>query len=537
MSKYLRYITRVALLAIVYFVCAEISEMTIVSGGAATLIWPSAGIAIASLYLFGYSLWPGIVIGVLLSSMEDNLPFAYMGAIGATVSAVISVYLLKRGGFDRSLHRVKDVTKFIVYGAVLAPTISATIGVTGLLMDKLIGIDTFITTWLTWWVGDALGILVYAPVTLVWDRASLKRLLNLRNNISIFGFCVFLLLAIVVYIVFGLLPLSDKGVNPYKFMIMPIFPFIALYFSQRGNVTAIAFALTLAMTLTVIRYTSGQSYYLTLVILQQAVVMLSVSFMYVSAAIAERDAKQILLIRKTVELERKRAYYQQLSDAKDEFISTASHQLRTPATGVKMHLGMLRTGMLGSISQNQKASVDAAYDTNERLIMTIEDLLTTAELDAGELALNRENVDIKELLQEAIDNLGTVISGRDQTIDFHYGSGDYVRNIDSKKIAIVLENILNNASKYSYPKTTIYVDMAKRGGKVVITVRDEGVGIAKKDIHKLFNKFSRIPNELTAERSGNGLGLYLVKEIVKSHDGQIRVQSELGVGTTFTVSI
>lgn len=169
--------------------------------------------------------------------------------------------------------------------------------------------------------------------------------------------------------------------------------------------------------------------------------------------------------------------------------------------------------------------------------MTIEDLLTTAELNAGGLALTRENVDLQELLRSSIDNMSTVISGRDQTIDYSYGPGEYVRNIDSKKIGIALENLIDNASKYSYPKTTVYVGLTKRDSRAIITIRDQGVGIEKKDIRKLFDKFSRIPNELTSERSGNGLGLYLVKEIVVSHGGRISVKSEPGVGTTFTVSI
>lgn len=527
-------------LAVVYYVLSELSELTIVSGDAATLIWPAAGVSIAALYIYGYKLWPGIVIGVVIGSLTDMrsvFPVSFFAAMGATVAAMTSVYLLKKAQFDRSLSRMRDVTKLLILGALVAPTISATIGVLGLMWGGVIPPDQYQHTWLTWWVGDALGILVFAPVVFVWDKASLKRMLHWRSGFSIFAEILFILLIITVFLVFNFLPLSPEGINPYKYAIMPLFPIIALYFGQRGNVTAIAIALTLAITFTVLRYTPEQSYYLTLVILQQAVAVLSISFMYITAAIMERDEKQRVLVRRTIELDKKRAYLQQLSDAKDEFISIASHQLRSPATGIKMHLGMLRNGMVGDFSPEQRASIDAAYDTNERLIMTIEDLLTTAELNAGGLALTRETVDVKELLRSSIDNMRTVISGRDQTIDFSYGPDEYVRNIDSKKVGIALENIIDNASKYSYPNTTVYVGLTKRGGKAIITIRDEGVGIKKKDIRKLFNKFSRIHNELTSERSGNGLGLYLVKEIVESHGGRISVQSEIGVGTTFTVSI
>ncbi len=540
-SKYLRYVLRVAVLAIVYLTVAELSELTMLSGDAATLIWPGAGIAIMALYIYGYGIWPGVAIGVVLSTSVDAQPLFPTGllvALGATLAAVTSVYLLKKVRFDRSLNRIRDVSKFLVYGGLIAPTISATIGVYGLMLGGLIRPDQYAYTWLTWWIGDALGIVAYGPFLLVWDGPSIRKFLKRRyKNVSVFLLLIFGILVAMSFIIFDLLPLSHEGINPYKFLIMPLFPVIALYFGQRGNVTATAISLTIAVVFTVARYTPEQNHYLSLGILQLAVATLSISFMYITAAIAERDAKQRVLIRQTIELEEKRAYFQQLSDAKDEFISIASHQLRSPATGVKMHLGMLKTGLLGNVSPEQLASIDAAYDTNERLIMTIENLLTTAEMDTGVMSLMREKTDVKELVQSIAEGMRPVLLGRGQTLEIDVEPGSYTKAIDQKKLSIAIENLIENASKYSYEDTTVRVGMTKKNGQIIITIRDDGIGIAKKDTRKLFDKFTRIPNELSSTRSGNGLGLYLVKQIVTAHNGTIKVESELGVGTVFTVRL
>lgn len=541
MRKYLWYVIRVVVLALVYLAVAELSELTMVAGDQATLIWPGAGIAIMALYVYGYKLWPGITIGVLLSTAVDSQPLLSTGllvAVGATVGAITSVYLLKRVRFDREMTRIKDVTKFLVLAGLIAPTISATIGVYGLMVGGLISPDQYLYTWSTWWIGDALGIVAYGPFLLIWDKQSIKKLVSIRRrNISTFMIIVFGTLVAMSFVIFDLMPLSHEGINPYKFLIVPLFPVVALYFGQRGNVTATAISLTIAIIFTIARYTPEQSHYLSLGILQLAVATLSISFMYITAAIAERDAHQRVLTRRAIELDEKRAYYQQLSHAKDEFISIASHQLRSPATGVKMHLGMLKTGLLGTISDEQLASIEAAYDTNERLIMTIENLLTTAEVDAGGMSVIREKTDINQLLLSIVEGMKPVLLGRGQTIEFDHTPGDYVKNIDIKKLTIAIENLIENASKYSYEDTTVHVGLTKKQGKIVITIRDEGIGIDKKNTRKLFDKFTRIPNEFTSTRSGNGLGLYLVKQIITAHAGHIAVVSELGVGTTFTIRL
>jgi signal transduction histidine kinase len=144
---------------------------------------------------------------------------------------------------------------------------------------------------------------------------------------------------------------------------------------------------------------------------------------------------------------------------------------------------------------------------------------------------------MKHVVSKVIDGLASTIAERNQTIKFIHGRGNYISKVDRSKISIVLENLIDNASKYSPPGKKIEVKLASSKSKLNITVKDEGVGIAKKDISKLFKKFSRVENEFSVLRGGNGLGLYWVKKIVKLHGGTITVTSKPGQGTVFTLDI
>lgn len=537
MSNRVRYCLQIFGLFAIYFIVAKISKTVGQTEHVANLIWPPAGIALATLLLYGYRLWPGVFLGGLMLEFSEHASLIAMFSVstGITLEALGGAYLLKKAKFNIHLDRTFDVMCFIIFGAVFSTMISAIIGVGGLHFSGELSKENLLNTINTWWVGDMLGVLVTAPLLLVWNKKSIA---GAFKNKSVRSYVkpafIFIGLAVTSFIAFGnFLP---YGAGAYKFLVTPFLAIIVIYYGQRGNVMAIALLSFTATVVTVMRYPEDHEMNILLFIVQQFIVILSISFMFVAAALAERDHEQRLLIKRAVELDKKSAYLKKLNDAKDEFISLASHQLRTPATVTKMYLGMALLDS-SSFKKDQRVNISTAYNANERLIELIGDLLTVAEVQIGELILQKQKTDIKKLIEGVIITLHPVIKAYQQKIVFNYERKDYIQGVDRKQMRIAIENLIENASKYSYPQATVYVDLAKRGEKVIITIRDEGVGIRKKDIRRLFNKFSRIPNELTSERSGNGLGLYLVKEIVESHGGRITVQSELGVGTTFTVSI
>lgn len=226
-----------------------------------------------------------------------------------------------------------------------------------------------------------------------------------------------------------------------------------------------------------------------------------------------------------------------LDEAKEEFVSIASHELRTPATAVKNFIGLLREGYAGDMTAEQKQYVELAYESNERELEIITSLLYVARSDAGRIVLSKQKIHPKELLDSVLSEQGESIKQRKQTLQKDYIADKLSVEVDHDYMRMALTNIVSNASKYTKTGGKVMVSVSATDKEVHIGITDTGVGIAANDKEKLFKKFSRIDNELSTVVGGNGLGLYLTKQVVDLHGGNIDVQSKPGKGTTFTVTL
>ncbi len=222
--------------------------------------------------------------------------------------------------------------------------------------------------------------------------------------------------------------------------------------------------------------------------------------------------------------------------AKDEFISIASHQLRTPATSVKQYLGMLLEGYAGAIPEPLQFFLDTAYASNERQLAIIDELLKIAQIDSGSFKLKKEKINIGQLVKRVVSQYQPVVRVRKQKLILLV-VGDTNTSVDVHEISLAMSNLIENASKYSPNGTIINVQVLRKTKKIEIYIRDNGVGIKEENIKKIFDKFTRVDNDLSDTVSGTGLGLYWVKRIVKLHKGTITVESELNKGSTFIMSI
>jgi signal transduction histidine kinase len=226
-----------------------------------------------------------------------------------------------------------------------------------------------------------------------------------------------------------------------------------------------------------------------------------------------------------------------LNLAKDEFIALASHQLRTPATGVKQYLGIALDGYAGEISTKLRDVLLRANASNERQLNIIEDLLKVAQVDAGTLRIDRRKTELEPLVSDVLRNCEMVFKLREQTVHLTSTAKNIVSSVDVLRLRMVLENIIDNASKYTPAGKSIHVDLSQARDQIRISIKDEGVGIAKESLDKLFQKFSRIDNPLSLTVGGTGLGLYWAKKIMELHGGDIYVESAPGKGSTFTVTM
>ncbi len=224
-----------------------------------------------------------------------------------------------------------------------------------------------------------------------------------------------------------------------------------------------------------------------------------------------------------------------VNDAKDSLLSIASHQLRTPATGVKQYLGMVLQGFVGDISDQQKNMLDKAYESNERQLKTINDILYLARIDSARIVLTKKEVNVNGLIRSLHDELQDEIEKNNHTFKLKLPRKHILINADEHMLRMAIENIMTNAIKYTKRGGKIVLSVVKDEELVRIAVADQGVGIAEEDYDKLFKKFIRLKNELSKSVSGTGIGLYLTRYLIELHGGTVDVDSELGVGSTFQI--
>ena len=169
-QEYFSYFVAILLLFAIYFGTARLGLSFGAVSRFATLVWFPSGIAIAALFLFGYRLWPGIFLGAFLANLVHGAPlFVAIGiGIGNTLEALVGTYLLKRNGFRSSLDRLQDILVLVLLTMPISAFISATLGVSSLLLGKVIVVSSYYPTWSAWWVGDMISILILTPFLLAW---------------------------------------------------------------------------------------------------------------------------------------------------------------------------------------------------------------------------------------------------------------------------------------------------------------------------------------------------------------------------------
>ncbi len=226
----------------------------------------------------------------------------------------------------------------------------------------------------------------------------------------------------------------------------------------------------------------------------------------------------------------------ELDNSKDEFISIASHQLRTPATIVKQYIGMILEGYSGKLTAGQTDMLRIAYENNEHQIDTINDLLKVAQADANKLSLVRTKTNLIRLLQEVIRDQQRKYTKKNLIISFRHIDHKVIAMVDPLHLRMVFDNLLDNAYKYSHEGKKVSIALNCSSTHVIIKVKDQGVGIDAADMHKLFQKFSRISNPLSFV-GGTGLGLYWAQKLIDLHNGSLTAVSSVGKGTTFTIKI
>ena len=227
----------------------------------------------------------------------------------------------------------------------------------------------------------------------------------------------------------------------------------------------------------------------------------------------------------------------ELDATKDEFISMASHQLRTPLTTIKGYLSMVLEGDAGPVKEKQKEMIQQSFDSASRMVYLIADLLNVSRLQSGKFVITNKPTDLNKVVEGEIAQLKEQIANRQITFNYEAPKEDLpLFNLDDDKIRQVIMNFLDNALYYTPAGGTVTVGLAATPTEVSYTVTDTGVGVPKEVQHHLFSKFYRADNARKMRPDGTGLGLYMAKKVISAQGGSIIFRSIEGKGSTFGFS-
>ncbi|MDO8492908.1 MAG: HAMP domain-containing sensor histidine kinase, partial [bacterium] len=230
----------------------------------------------------------------------------------------------------------------------------------------------------------------------------------------------------------------------------------------------------------------------------------------------------------------------ELDKLKSEFVSIASHQLRSPLTAIKGYASLIMDGSYGKVPETIREVINKMYQASQSLVVMVEDFLNVSRIEQGRMKFELELTDLEDVIKKVISeqSLSVERAGLKLTYSNDHQS-PYMVVVDTGKIRQVITNLIDNAIKYT-PKGSIAVCLSKntKKGKIIISVADTGMGIDKETVPTLFAKFIRAKGANKVNVIGTGLGLYVVKEIVNGHHGRAWVESEgKGKGSTFFVEL
>ena len=239
----------------------------------------------------------------------------------------------------------------------------------------------------------------------------------------------------------------------------------------------------------------------------------------------------------TAGLKRSNEHLMKLDKTKDEFLSLASHQLRTPLTSIKGYLSMLLDGDFGELTPKQRTAVDDAYNSSQQMVTTIGDFLDVSRIQTNHFVVHKAPTNLAEILTTQIDQLKNTAKTRDITIISEIEPKMPMIDLDGEKISQVMMNFIDNAIYYSPKGSSVTISLYIQGRRVVFAVRDNGMGVPDADKHNLFTKFYRAENAKNARPNGTGVGLYVARKVIVAHGGQIIFSSKIGKGSTFGFKI
>jgi signal transduction histidine kinase len=512
------------LVFVAYLVTARVAIGLPVGEGIIAAVWVPGGIALAAFVLLGSRVAPAVFAASLIANATSDTPvlLAAALALGSTLEPLVGAAVLRRLGFRIAIDRMKDVGVLVV--ATLAScVIAATNGVWWLWLDGAIDGGDLASQWVLWWFGDAMGMLVAAPVLLV--AASLLQ----QGGRPTRARGAELLVALVLLAGTCVLVFADDGWRRPALLI-PMWAWATLRFRALGASTA-TLVVGVVGVASVLRGTvvlEGATLTQTVQMLQGLLAIVGLSLLAIAAALSERDATHRELELALGDEQETSRRLREIDEAKDHLLAAVSHELRTPLTSILALSTLLQDGHR-SYAPDKLDEMHARLTMEaQRLDSMLSDLLDLERLRLGMLQPRYERVSVPAIVQQVIERYAAI--ERPATMNLESVQID----ADAAKLERIIDNLVGNAYKHTPRNRRVSVSVRALGGGAMIAVDDEGAGIHDRDKQSIFEPFNRGSGDPNLA-PGAGIGLSLVARFTELHGGRSWVEDRATGGSSFRV--
>jgi len=527
------YLLKLAVVFVGYFVAGKLGLQVPFTDLNVSPVWPAAGVAVAAVLIWGYRVWPGIAAGAFCVNFFSPIPHAaaFGMALGNTASPLLAGYLLNQiRGFDKCLHRLRDVLLLTLIGS-MSTVVAATVGTTTLYVNGLRPWAAFSSSWLVWWAGDSIGVILFAPLILSASEAWLQRARPQRIGEGVVLISGALL---VCGVVFGEHLVSKPVAHVVAFGLFPFVMWAAIRFGILGT-SVLSSGLAL---ITVWQTANGHGPFSeseplsNAGLLQVFLAFISLTGMFLAVVVREREAaedrlareRELIRERDQAELERRQAEAALLRNEKlaaaGTLAATIAHEIRNPLSAITNIVYLLKSA---SLPPEIRHLIGLLATEVARVSYVAKNTLTFYREAAPPVPIV-----LKEIVEEILKVYAARLDGVRVECKFMVAG-----EIEGYPVEMyqVLSNLILNAA-----------EATGRGGHVVVeicdapddsfrvTVRDDGPGIPDAIRDKIFQPFFS-----TKSGSGVGVGLWITQNIVQKHRGRLEFTDANPRGAQFTV--
>lgn len=512
-----RDVLLMAVVAGVYFAGAKVGLHLAFTNKNVTTVWPPTGISLAALLLLGPRVWPGIAIGALAANLTNGagLETSLLITVGDTLAPVTAWMVVQRVfRFRIDLERVGDVCGLLLLGGPLAMTVSATLGSASLAVTGALHGSGYGYTWLTWWVGDTMGVLIVTPIILAVAARSWR---SARLDAGVRLEAIGVLAALVAS---SLLVFLHS--EPLTILVLPAAAWAAFRLFQLGAALSIAVVAAVSISTTVNGtgpFAHGLSTTAALMTLQAFNGAVALTTLILAAASWQNVRAQAALRRDALELQglldhERRAAFENMT-------SVVLHELRNPLAAIMNNHYLLRMTLGEDMDGDVRRHLDLAERESARATRITEDLREVSRPKRPVLA----DWDFKELIEQAVETTpapdGVTLSVNCPSLHVQ---------VDADQVTHVLTNLLANAYEALGDSGSVELSVTEVDGDLVmVSALDDGPGIDEHVLDKVFDPF------VSTKPAGTGLGLAIVRRMVEAHGGSVAIENPSAGGARVTV--